>query len=64
MTEASPVVTYNKPEWAIPGSIGRVIPAMRYKLADLDGNEGKQLFIKRFACMNLLGSDGERLAGH
>ncbi|KAI7848136.1 hypothetical protein BDC45DRAFT_524106 [Circinella umbellata] len=39
MTEASPVITYNKPEWAIPGSIGRMIPAMRSKLVDLDGNE-------------------------
>ncbi|KAI8141384.1 hypothetical protein BJV82DRAFT_580395 [Fennellomyces sp. T-0311] len=39
MTEVSPVITYQSPDWARPDSIGRVIPCMQSKIIDSDGKE-------------------------
>ncbi|KAI9493746.1 hypothetical protein BDB00DRAFT_871993 [Zychaea mexicana] len=39
MTEVSPVITYQMPEWAKPDSIGRVIPIMNSKIIDSEGRE-------------------------
>ncbi|KAI7857859.1 hypothetical protein BDC45DRAFT_602946 [Circinella umbellata] len=40
MSEASPVITHQLPEWARPDTIGRVVPFMKYKIVNpIDGKE-------------------------
>ncbi|KAI9264249.1 hypothetical protein BDA99DRAFT_559531 [Phascolomyces articulosus] len=42
MSEASPGITYQQPEWARPDTIGRIAPFMKYKIINpKDGNEVK-----------------------
>ena len=37
MTETSPVITWQSPDWARPDSIGRVVPCMQSKIIDVNG---------------------------
>ncbi|KAI8141383.1 hypothetical protein BJV82DRAFT_618984 [Fennellomyces sp. T-0311] len=38
MTEVSPVITYQLPDFAKPDSIGRLAPLLKAKIIDMDGN--------------------------
>lgn len=47
MTETSPVAAVNTPEENLPGSVGKLLPGMQYRLEPVDGIEnGGRLWLK------------------
>jgi len=46
LTECSPGVAYPNLAWYVPGTVGRVLPNMRYRLADADATGAGELCVK------------------
>jgi len=46
LTECSPGVAYPNLDWYVPGTVGRVLPNMQYKLADMDARGVGELCVK------------------
>ena len=46
LTECSPGVAYPSLAWYVPGTVGRVLPNMQYKMVDVDGTGAGELCVK------------------